>query len=52
MAPRKLPPIVSGNSAPDVDAGVNAAPHLGGQCCGDHDGRGESTNYRKLAEHI
>jgi len=40
------------NSAPDVDAGVNAAPHLGGQCCGDHDGRGESTNYRKLAEHI
>ena len=40
------------NSAPDVDAGVNAAPHLGGQCCGDHDDRGESTNYRKLAEHV
>ena len=39
------------NSAPDVDAGVNAAPHLGGQCCWDHDDRGESANYRKLAEH-
>src|SRR5215470_13958343 len=39
------------NSAPDVDAGVNAAPDLGGQCCGEHDDRGESTNYRTLAEH-
>src|SRR5262249_12641947 len=39
------------NSASDVDAGINAAPHLGGQCCRDHDDRGESTNYRKLAEH-
>src|SRR5262245_25918634 len=37
------------DSAPDVDAGVNAAPHLGGHCCGDH--HGNSTNYRKLAEH-
>src|SRR5262249_5130244 len=39
------------NSAPDVDAGVNGAPHLGGQRCGDHEDRGDSTNYRKLAEH-
>jgi hypothetical protein len=39
------------NSTSDVDAGVNAAPHLGGQCCGDHDDRGDSTNYPKLAEH-
>src|SRR5262249_27076132 len=38
-----------GNSAPDVDAGVNAAPHLGGQRCRDHEG--DNTNYRKLAEH-
>lgn len=39
------------NSAPDVDAGVNSAPHLGGQRCGDHDDRGDSANYRKLAAH-
>src|SRR5262249_350758 len=39
------------NSAPDVDAGVNSAPNLGGQRCGDHEDRGDSTNYRKLAEH-
>ena len=39
------------NSASDVDAGVNSAPDLGGQRCGDHEDRGDSTNYRKPAEH-
>jgi hypothetical protein len=39
------------NSAPNVDAGINGATHLGGQRCGDHEDRGDSTNYRKLAEH-
>src|SRR5262249_44169736 len=39
------------NSAPDVDAGVNSAPDLGGQRCGDHEDRGDGTDYRKLAEH-
>ena len=38
-------------SAPNVDAGVNSATHLGGQRCGDHEDRGDSTNDRKLAEH-
>jgi hypothetical protein len=36
------------NSAPDVDAGMNSATHLGGQRCGDHEDRSDSTNYRKL----
>jgi hypothetical protein len=41
------------NSAPNVDAGINSATHLGGRRCGDHeDGGDESTNDRKLAEHI
>ena len=39
------------NSAPNVDAGINGTTHLGGQRCGDHEARGDSTNYRKLAEH-
>ena len=39
------------NSAPNVDAGINGATHLGGQRCGDHEDRGDSTNDRKLAEH-
>ena len=39
------------NSAPDVDAGINSAPDLGAQRRGDHEDRGDSTNYRKLAEH-
>ena len=39
------------NSAPNVDAGINAATHLGGQRCGDHEDRGDRTNYRKLAGH-
>jgi len=39
------------NSAPDVNAGANGAPDLGGQRCRDHEDRGDSTNYRKLAEH-
>src|SRR5262245_58214578 len=39
------------DSAPDVDAGANSATHLGGQRRGDHEDRGDSTNYRKLAEH-
>src|SRR5262249_31390384 len=36
---------------PNVDAEINGATHLGGQRCGDHEDRGDSTNYRKLAEH-
>jgi hypothetical protein len=38
------------NSAPNVDAGINGATHLGGQRRGDHENRGDSTD-RKLAEH-
>jgi hypothetical protein len=34
-----------------MDAGINAATHLGGQRCGDHEDHGDSTNYGKLAEH-
>jgi hypothetical protein len=34
-----------------VGAWINSAAHLGGQRCGDHEDRGDSTNYRKLAEH-
>jgi hypothetical protein len=34
-----------------MDAGINAATHLRGQRCWDHEDRGDSTNYRKLAEH-
>jgi hypothetical protein len=34
------------------DAGVNSAPDLGKQRCGDHEDRGDSNNYRKLAEHL
>ena len=33
------------NRAPDVNAGANSAADLGGQRCGDHDDRGDSTNY-------
>ena len=39
------------NSAPDVHAGIDGATHLGGQRRGDHEDRGDCTNYRKLAEH-
>src|SRR6516225_3846615 len=39
------------NGAPNVDAGINGATHLGGQRCGDHEDRGDSTNYRELAKH-
>jgi hypothetical protein len=39
------------NSASDVDTGVNGATHLSRQRCRDHEDRGDSTNYRKLAEH-
>jgi hypothetical protein len=39
------------NSASNVDAGINGATRLGGQCCGDHYGRGDSNNCRKLADH-
>src|SRR5262245_48056405 len=39
------------NSAPNADAGVNSAADLGGQRCGDHEDRGDSSNYRKLAQH-
>jgi hypothetical protein len=34
-----------------VDAGIDGATHLGGQRCGDHEDRGDSTNDRKLAGH-
>jgi hypothetical protein len=39
------------NSAANVNAGINSATHLGGRRCGDHEDRGDSTNYRKLAKH-
>src|SRR5262249_19659084 len=39
------------DSAANGSAGVNSAPDLGGQRCRDHEDRGDSTNYRKLAEH-
>jgi hypothetical protein len=38
------------NSAPNVDAGIDGATHLGRQRCGDHEDRGNSTD-RQLAEH-
>src|SRR5215510_769857 len=38
------------DGAANGSAGVNSAPDLGG-CCRDHEDRGDSTNYRKLAEH-
>src|SRR5436190_13604407 len=41
----------NGSAGINVDAGINGATHLGGQRCGDHEDRGDSTNYRKLAEH-
>jgi len=34
-----------------VDAGINGATHLGGQGCGRHENRGDSTDDRKLGEH-
>jgi hypothetical protein len=39
------------NGAPNADAGINGAPHLGGRRCGDYEDRGDSSSYRKLAEH-
>jgi len=39
------------HSAPDVDAGINSAAHLGGGRCGDHEDGADNTNDRKLAEH-
>ena len=39
------------NSAPNVDAGIDGATHLGDQRCGDHEDRGDNTNDRKLAVH-
>jgi hypothetical protein len=41
----------NGSAGINVDAGINGTTHLGGQRCGDHEDRGDSTNYRKLAEH-
>ena len=35
----------------NMDAGINAATHLRGQRRGRHEDRGDSTDYRKLAEH-
>ena len=32
-------------------AGINGATHLGEQRGGDHEDRGDGTDYRKLAEH-
>src|SRR5262249_43770470 len=40
----------NGTAGINVDAWINAATHLGGQRCGDHEDR-DSTDYRKLAEH-
>jgi hypothetical protein len=39
------------NSAPNVDAGINAATHLGGHRCRHYENRGDSTDDRKLAKH-
>jgi HAD-hyrolase-like len=40
------------NSIPNVDTGINAAAHLGGQRCGDHEDHGDdSTHDRKFADH-
>jgi hypothetical protein len=36
----------------NVDAGINAATHLGGQRCGDHEDRGDSTNHRKSDDYV
>jgi hypothetical protein len=33
-------------------SGVNSAPDLGGQRCGNHEGRGDSTGDRQFAEHL
>src|SRR5436305_8686944 len=41
----------NGSAGINVDTGINGATHLGGQRCGDHEDRGDSTDYRKLAEH-
>ncbi len=41
----------NGSAGINVDARINGASHLGGQRCGDHEDRGDSTDYRKLAEH-
>ena len=45
LAQRRLERSAGVNSAPDVDAGINGATHLGGQRCGHHEDRGDSTNY-------
>ena len=45
LAQRRLERSAGVNSAPDVDAGINGAIHLGGQRCGHHEDRGDSTNY-------
>src|SRR5262249_6344380 len=37
-------------NAPHVDARINCAPPFGGQRRGDHEDRGDSNNYRKIAE--
>jgi hypothetical protein len=34
-----------------MDAGINAATHLGEHRCRDHDNCGDSANYREVAEH-
>jgi hypothetical protein len=39
------------NSAPNVDAGIYAATHLGGHRCRHYENRGDSTDDRKLAKH-
>src|SRR5215510_1803132 len=39
------------DGAANGSASVNSAPDLGGERCRDHEDRGDSTNYRKLAEH-
>src|SRR5215813_4986499 len=41
----------NGRAGINMDAGINGATHLGGQRCWDHEDRGDSTDYRKLAGH-
>src|SRR5206468_1359801 len=42
-------PLGSGSPG---SAGINSAPDLGGQRCGNHEDRGDSTGNRQLAEHL
>jgi hypothetical protein len=42
----------SNDSTANGSAGVNSPPDLGGQRCGNHEDRGDSSGNRQLAEHL